>query len=590
MAIADVLDLHAIQAERCKRSLKTFAKGVWPIVEPMPFIEGWCFDAIVTHLEALARGDIRKLVITIPPRHTKSLTLVIWRAWLWTQNPEAQILGASYSYALSLRDNLRVRRILEDPWFTERYGTLFQMASDQNIKSYFENTRKGYQMAISVDGGSTTGLGGSFLVLDDAHNATDAHSDAKCEAALNWFREVWTNRLNNQETDKMLAVGQRIRDMDVCGYILSERPDWEHLNLPAYYEPARKCITSIGWEDPRTVEGELLWPERFSKETLEGLRRDLGTNGFSAQYQQTPVPAGGGTFKEVWFRYLSIQGDNYVLETPTGLKHIQIAQCWRFTVVDLAISSKQDADYTVIQTYDVTPQNELLLIEQIRGHFDNPEQQKLIRLVHMRLHPRFVQVETVAYQLALVQQLRGAPIQVGDFLVEVANPEALDQTLKQLPQTGAFLVRTEEKGLSFAYARMEGYYVVRAMGDANYFQFAVTNQGYCKIIRQLDADDEQLNRITIPVREYKPIRDKVSRANSPAILMEQGNFYWLKTLSDIHIIKAEHLHFPFGSNDDMVDCSSQAAEVITTHQMPQHHIAAMQQRVQLAQQRGGLRA
>ena len=258
----------AEEALECRRSLKKFMRAVWPIVEPKPFIDGWCVDAIVEHLEAITRGDIRKLVINIPPRHTKSLMLVIWRAWIWTQEPDAQILGASYSLALSIRDNVRVRRILEDPWFQDRYGKEFQPAGDQNVKSYFENTRRGYQMALSVDGG-TTGQGGSYLVLDDAHNASEAYSEAERETAVTWFREVWTNRLNNQERDKMVTVGQRIHENEVYGYILRERPDWTHLNLPAEYEPSRHCTTAIGWSDPRKTEGELLWPERFSRKTLE---------------------------------------------------------------------------------------------------------------------------------------------------------------------------------------------------------------------------------------------------------------------------------------------------------------------------------
>lgn len=466
--------LLLIDAEECRRSLKQFAVSAWPIIEPTRFVDGWVVDCICEHLESVTRGEIRKLVINIPPRHSKSTMLVLWRAWTWLQNPAERLLAASYSLSLSIRDNVRVRRVIEDPWFQDRYGREFQLAGDQNVKSFFENTASGYQMALSV-GSGTTGHGGSILAIDDAHNAAEAHSEADREAALSWFREVWTNRLNDQERDKMVAVGQRIHEDDVCGYILKERPDWVHLNLPALYEPSRRCITPI-WKDPRKHEGDLLWPERFSQSTLDGLKRDLGSSGFSAQYQQSPIPSSGGQFKEQWFRYCSQQGEYYVLETPDGVEHVAAKSCWRFCVVDLAISSKQDADFTVIQTWAVTPENDIVLIDQVRGHFDNPEQQKMVYTVYQRHIPNFVQIETVAYQLALAQQLL---------------------------------------------------------------------------------------RMGVPVSEYNPVRDKVSRASTAAIYMEAGKIYFLKTLVDLSEIKMELLRFPLYAHDDIVDCVAQAADVVS---------------------------
>src|SRR6266700_179710 len=181
--------LLQVEAEECRRSLRTFAKSVWHIIEPTPFIDGMPIDAMVEHLEAVTRGSIRKLVINIPPRHTKStLVSVIWPVWVWLQSPSERFLCASYSLDLSTRDNLRKRRIIADPWFQARFGKLFQLAGDQNVKRYFENTERGYQMALSVDGG-TTGQGGSYLLLDDAHNADEAHSDVERQSALIWFRE-----------------------------------------------------------------------------------------------------------------------------------------------------------------------------------------------------------------------------------------------------------------------------------------------------------------------------------------------------------------------------------------------------------------
>ena len=478
--------LLKIDALDCKDSLKTFIQGVWPIVEPgTPFIDGWVIDALCDHLEAVTSGELRKLVINIPPRHTKStIVSVIWPVWNWLHIPEDRFLCGSYSLDLSTRDNRRKRNLIEDTWFQDRYRSAFQLVGDQNTKRFFENDHKGYQMAVSVDG-ATTGHGGSKLVLDDPHSAADAYSEADTDAALRWFREVWTNRLNDQNKDCMVTVGQRIRELDVCGYILKERPDWTHLNLPAEYEPARKCFTSIGWSDPRTQEGELLWPERFSKQALDGLKRDLGTTGYAAQYQQSPVPAGGGQFKRQWFRYFEESGEHYLLHTGDTTKAVAKKKCRVFAVVDPAISSKQEADFTVIQIWAHTPDNEMLLLAQVREHLDNPEQQKTIYRLYDRFHFLYVAVESVAYQLALFQQLR--------------------------------------KGRTGTDGSVHG----------------------------------------IPVKEYKPVRDKVARASVAAIKMEAGDMYFLQGADYLPDLESEVLKFPKDAHDDCVDAMSMASDLVT---------------------------
>ena len=493
--------LLKIDAEECRRSLKTFAKRVWPILEPTPFIDGLPIDAMVIHLEAVARGDITRLLINIPPRHTKStLVSVIWPIWVWLQSPSERFLCASYSLDLSTRDNLRKRRIIEDPWFQARFSHIFQLTSDQNAKRYFDNNQQGYQMSISV-GGGTTGQGGSYLCLDDAHNASEAYSVVDRQNAVIWFREVWTNRLNNQVTDKMVAVGQRIHDEDVCGYIIKERIDWTCLNLPAFYESKTKCITRF-WEDPRTEEGEILWPERFSKKSLDGLHRDLGSLGFAAQYQQRPVPAGGGQFKKEGFRYFSVDDIAYSLYTPEGKKTVLLEKCRIIITVDLAISLKQSSDFTVMAIWAVTPYKELLLLDCFRDHYDNPEQQKQLILLYHRYHPAAIHIENVAYQLALIQQL-----------------------LK------------------------EG----------------------------------------IPAREYKPTKDKVSRASTASILYEAGRVFHPKKAQWLLEFEDELLMFPMGKHDDQVDSVSMACDSIVSLSMDaDEHIAALQRRVELTRQRNHL--
>jgi hypothetical protein len=570
--------LLTVEAEEMRRSLKKFVVGAWSQIEPSPYIDGWCVDAICDHLTALTRGEIRFLLINIPPRHSKStICSVLWPTWCWLHKPEDRFLCASYGLNLAIRDNLKKRNLIESKWFKDRYGKDFSVSLDspalqflrtsefalsenQNAKRFFVNDKFGYQLAVSV-GSTTTGEGGSKLLIDDCHAASEAHSDIERESAITWFRETWSNRMNDANKDVMIVIGQRIHTDDVSGIILKERSDWVHLNLPAEYERARKCTTVIGWKDPRTQEGELLWPERFSHETLQRYKRDLGSIGYAAQYQQTPVPATGGQFKKQWLRYFTETPDSYVLEKTNGFTSVLKSQCWRFGVMDLAISSKQTADYSVVQIYDVTPQNDLLLIEQIRDHLDNPQQQKLIKTLYVQLRPLFFKIETVGYQLALVQQLRDSPVRTGDFLVESRAPELLDKTLDGLQWCDAYLIQDDRGN----YIEVEGCYVVRVMGDQKFFRFAMEKQGYCKIVRQLD--ESSVHTIAIPVQEYKPLRDKVARAIVAAIQMENEKILFKKGASYLEDLLPELLMFPRASHDDQVDGISMACDEIVNPTM-----------------------
>jgi hypothetical protein len=207
-------------------------------------------------LEAISSGDIRKLLINIPPRHSKStIVSVIWPMWEWLTDPAQKFLCASYSGALSIRDNLKARRLIQSPWYQERWGHMFKLSGDQNAKQRFENSATGYRIATSV-GGTATGEGGSRLLLDDPHAAQEAQSDAIRESSLEWFDQVWSTRLNDPKKDAMVTVMQRLHERDISGHILEDIGGWEHLMIPAEWDGKRRK-TSLGQYDPRTKKGEL---------------------------------------------------------------------------------------------------------------------------------------------------------------------------------------------------------------------------------------------------------------------------------------------------------------------------------------------
>src|SRR5206468_1779471 len=143
-----------IERELATRHLRDFVRQAWAVVEPStPFVPGWHIDAIIEHLEAATRGNIRNLLINVPPRHMKSLLVsVLWPAWEWVSFPQRRWLFSSYAASLSIRDSVKCRTLIESPWYQSFWGDCFSLAIDQNTKTRFDNDKSGYRIATSVGG------------------------------------------------------------------------------------------------------------------------------------------------------------------------------------------------------------------------------------------------------------------------------------------------------------------------------------------------------------------------------------------------------------------------------------------------------
>jgi predicted phage terminase large subunit-like protein len=316
-----MLDLLKEEKERrnAAASLYEFVRQSWHVVEPgVPFIGGWHIEQICEHLEACSGGDLRKLLINIPPRHSKStIVSVMWPMWEWLTDPAQKFLCASYSGNLSIRDNLKARRLIQSPWYQDRWGHMFRLAGDQNAKQRYENDKTGYRLATSV-GGTATGEGGSRLLLDDPHSAQEAQSDAIRESALEWFDVVWSTRLNDPKADVMVTIMQRLHERDISGHIIEDIGGWEHLMIPAEWDGVRRK-TSVGPYDPRQKKGELICPDRFGEDEIADLKKLLGAYGSAGQLQQEPTPSEGGILKtqyfELWPHNTGLPPFEYILQS-----------------------------------------------------------------------------------------------------------------------------------------------------------------------------------------------------------------------------------------------------------------------------------
>ena len=283
-----------------RQSFAGFVRAAWHVLEPTSELKwGWSLDAICEHFEAVTNGEVKKLLINVPPGCMKSLlTGVLWPAWEWGPKgrPGLRYLGTAHKQDLGVRDNLKCRRLIQSEWYQERWP--MKLTSDQNAKTKFENEHTGFREAMAFT--SLTGSRGDRVLLDDPLSVDHANSDADMKAAEITFTEALPTRVNNDES-AIVVIMQRLNEKDTSGIILQRELGYVHLCLPMRFEAERKCTTSIGFQDPRTVDGELLFPERFPEETVASLERTMGSYAAAGQLQQRPAPREGGMFKKAWF-------------------------------------------------------------------------------------------------------------------------------------------------------------------------------------------------------------------------------------------------------------------------------------------------
>jgi predicted phage terminase large subunit-like protein len=297
---------------RC--GLLSFTRYFWHVLEPgKEMVEGWVLEAICEHLEAVTYGEIKRLLITVPPGCSKSLlTDVFWPAWQWaTGRARNRFVAFSYSSGLTERDNGRFRDLIMHPEFQAMYADQFVLRKVGETR--ITNDKHGWKLATSV-GGIGTGERGDIIILDDPHNVKEGESDQIRTETVRWFREAMSDRLNDMRKGAIVIIMQRVHEEDVAGAILSNEFDYVHLSIPMEFvwtadENGEPYATEIGWVDPRWTEdpeecdGDLMWPERFPPEVVASIRKEKGPYAYAAQYQQTPEARGGGIFKRDFWRH-----------------------------------------------------------------------------------------------------------------------------------------------------------------------------------------------------------------------------------------------------------------------------------------------
>jgi predicted phage terminase large subunit-like protein len=304
-----LIDLDKAEAAE---SLVAFIRMAWSIVEPgQPYTHGWHIDAICDHLEAITDGHeladgtlYNRLLVNVPPGTMKSLiTNVFWPAWEWgpCNMPHLRYVCAAHKVEnLSARDSRRMRQLITSEWYQARWGDLVKLAKDQNEKLNFVNSVGGFRIATAIT--SLTGIRGDRVIIDDPHSVDSAASETQRQTEVTTFLEAIPTRLNDPIRSSIVIIMQRLHEEDVSGVILDKQLGYDHLMLPMEFDPSRAFPTKLGFVDPRSEAGELLFPERFPAEVVTRDKRVMGPYATAGQFQQEPTPRGGGVIKREWWR------------------------------------------------------------------------------------------------------------------------------------------------------------------------------------------------------------------------------------------------------------------------------------------------
>ena len=293
--------------KKCEENFADFVINHWEYIEPSKkLVLGWPFYAICIMLQCVTNKTLQKIIMNVPPGFMKTLlTQVFWPAWEWGPRnmPGIRYVCFSYSSDLTEKANSKFLALINCPVYRRRWGHRF--TADGGSKEV-KNNHFGTKLATSI-GGIGTGFRGDRIILDDLNKVGEAESKRIKEETNRWIRETMPTRVNDLVTDAIICIQQRVAEDDATGTIAMAFPgEYAWMVIPMRYEPQydRRIFDKNGelvWEDPRTEEGELAWPERWPEKELDKLEAGMDRYAVAGQMQQTPVPRSGGIItRSMW--------------------------------------------------------------------------------------------------------------------------------------------------------------------------------------------------------------------------------------------------------------------------------------------------
>ena len=418
-------------------NLTSFTEFAFGVVRPsVLFKPNWHFEAVTNKLSQVACGEVRRLIITMPPRTLKSLCAsVALPAWFLARNPSERVVVVSYSDFLSRTHANDFRLVVNHPIYQ---ATFPEMRLTRDTDREIVTSKRGKRIATSIDG-TLTGLGGNLIVIDDPLKLGDAMSEAVRARVIEWYRSTLLSRADDKTVARIVLVMQRVHQDDLAGY-LQEQGGFEVLNLPAIAQREETFFLGDGRTYTRQ-QGELLHPAQEPAHVLAELKREMGPIAFSAQYQQSPIPAGGTIIKRKWltpYDHVDRQpGDRIVLS-------------W-----DIALSEAETGDYSACVVLLIRGEV-FYVLEVVHGRFPFDALKRKVIEVKQRYGSSTLLIEDSPISRGLIQSLREKSINVTPYKPEtdkrarlIAQCDLFAGGSVRLPQRGGWLAAFIAELLAF---------------------------------------------------------------------------------------------------------------------------------------------
>jgi predicted phage terminase large subunit-like protein len=348
-----------------ENDLTLFLKEAWKFLEPgRELTWSWHYDLICEYLTLVKQRKLRRLILNVPPRTAKSTIVTkCFPCWMWATDPTHEFLCASHSRDLSTDHSVARRNLLTSPWYRSLWGDKFQLASDRNLTTQFNNDHQGKMIATSTGSGAE-GKGGDTAILDDPMSSEQSLSDVERFSANRWVSNTLKQRLNNPSTAAIVIIMQRLHELDTTGFVLLEEPGaWTHIVIPL--EAEKDEI----WEFPITgrvhyrTKGEVLQEERFTPSVVEEKKRNRLV--FAGQYQQRPAPIEGNLIKRSEVRYFG------GVDPLTGRADEPLPERFDKVLIsaDCAFKDLKTSDYVAVGTIGVSGRKRFVL-NVVNEHLD----------------------------------------------------------------------------------------------------------------------------------------------------------------------------------------------------------------------------
>jgi predicted phage terminase large subunit-like protein len=367
-----------------------FVTKVFETVSPGDeFLPNWHIEAMVYAAECVIKGKTKRLIVTVPPRHLKSIIFsVALPAFLLGLDPTKRIICVSYSNELAVKHANDFRAVIGSEWY-RRVFPQTKVSRDKDTQVETMTTARGYRYATSLHG-TLTGRGADIIILDDPQKPDEALSETQRNSAGQWFDTTLLSRLDRKSEGAVVMVMQRLHEDDLVGRMF-EKGGWEQLKIAAIAEEDEDV--PIGFDRVyKRKAGTVIDPRRESAEDLARLKRSMGDLFFSAQYQQEPIPLAGNIIKAEWFKEYDV--------VPT--------QRYDDTLVisiDTAMKAEQLADFSVATAW-LNQGDYAYLLDLWRERVDYPELKRAVSRLREKYPNVTLLIEDKGSGTSLIQELR----------------------------------------------------------------------------------------------------------------------------------------------------------------------------------------